>query len=531
MALLVNHSPCVLHEDAHLLVVNKPAGLNTHSPAPTAGQGIYEWLKCREERWGRLAIIHRLDKATSGVMVFGKTAEANRSLTEQFTNRTVQKRYWLLTKSVPAQKQFTVRSHLKRSGERYISSSSGEFAETEFSYLRKEGEFHLIEATPRTGRTHQIRVHAEEAGIPIVGDTLYGGVKFQRVCLHARELAFKHPETGREVVFTAEPDFLKPQWLGLREAVIEPELTNACRVVHGEADGWPGLYIDQWGDFILCESTGPLKADEVEFVKHVVEKLGCTGAYHKVLDRQVRRSDLESASPKRLFGKEAPDTFEVKENGVRYVISFGQGYSVGLFLDQRDNRRRWLTGHVGPGFELWKGQLAGREILNAFAYTCGFSVCAGLAGARTTSLDLSRKYLDWGRRNFEANGMNAADHDFIYGDVFDWLKRLAKKGRKFDGIILDPPTFSQSKVGTFRAEKDYPKLVAETLPLLKTDGILFLSTNAARLGAEEFLASTRAVIKPERIVQEQYFPQPIDFPVSKSEPAYLKTVWYRVGGS
>ena len=127
--------------------------------------------------------------------------------------------------------------------------------------------------------------------------------------------------------------------------------------------------------------------------------------------------------------------------------------------------------------------------------------------------------------------MNAADHDFIYGDVFDWLKRLAKKGRKFDGIILDPPTFSQSKVGTFRAEKDYPKLVLETLPLLKTDGILFLSTNAARLGAEEFLASTRAVIRPERTVQEHYFPQPIDFPVSKREPAYLKTVWYRVGGS
>ena len=76
--------PCVLHEDEHLLVVNKPAGWNTHAPSAFAGEGIYDWLKHREPRWASLAIIHRLDKETSGVMVFGKTTLANRSLTEQF---------------------------------------------------------------------------------------------------------------------------------------------------------------------------------------------------------------------------------------------------------------------------------------------------------------------------------------------------------------------------------------------------------------------------------------------------------------
>src|SRR5271154_5770391 len=74
--------PCVIFEDEHLLVVNKPAGMNTHAPSPYAGEGIYEWLKHREPRWSKLAIIHRLDKETSGVMVFGKTKEANKSLTE-----------------------------------------------------------------------------------------------------------------------------------------------------------------------------------------------------------------------------------------------------------------------------------------------------------------------------------------------------------------------------------------------------------------------------------------------------------------
>src|SRR5512142_271255 len=94
--------PLVCYEDEHLLVVNKPAGLNTHAPSPYAGEGLYDWLRHREPRWASLAILHRLDKETSGVMVFGKTSQANRSLTEQFTRRTVRKKYLLLTdRSVP----------------------------------------------------------------------------------------------------------------------------------------------------------------------------------------------------------------------------------------------------------------------------------------------------------------------------------------------------------------------------------------------------------------------------------------------
>ncbi|HSY74845.1 MAG TPA: pseudouridine synthase, partial [Dongiaceae bacterium] len=89
--------PCVIFEDEHLLVVAKPAGWNTHAPSPYAGEGIYDWLKHREPRWSSLAILHRLDKETSGVMVFGKTTLANKSLTEQFMERRVSKKYFLLT--------------------------------------------------------------------------------------------------------------------------------------------------------------------------------------------------------------------------------------------------------------------------------------------------------------------------------------------------------------------------------------------------------------------------------------------------
>ena len=530
MAFLVKLPPCVLFEDEHLLVVEKPAGLNTHSPSPTAGEGLYEWLKNREPRWANLAIIHRLDKVTSGVMVFGKTGLANRSLTEQFTERLVEKRYRFLTTKIPSKKQFTVCSKLGRQGEKYGVSAAGELAETEFTYLGRHGEFHSFEAKPRTGRTHQIRAHAEEAGIPILGDALYGGEKFGRVCLHARELGFKHPATGEGVRFVAEPDFERPQWRALRETLIEGELTDAYRVIHGAADGWPGLYIERWGEYLLCETERALGEAEKSFVREVFESSGCRGAFHKMLDRQVRKSDLESASPKLLFGAEPPEWFEARENGVGYQISFRQGYSVGLFLDQRENRRRLLTGHVGAGFGLWGGKLAGKEVLNTFAYTCGFSVCAGLAGARTTSLDLSKKYLDWGRRNFELNGMNPAEHDFIYGDVFDWIRRLGKKGRKFDLIIVDPPTFSQNKVsGIFRAEKDFQKLVNETAALLKPAGVLFLSTNAARLDADDFLRESRETISAHgKIERSLYSPQPFDFPITREEAGYLKTGWFQL---
>src|ERR1041384_3249038 len=96
----------LLFENENLLVIDKPAGWNTHAPSPYAGEGVYDWLRNREPRWARLAIIHRLDKETSGVIVFGKTPLANKSLTEQFSARRVRKKYLLRTDRAPARDQF-----------------------------------------------------------------------------------------------------------------------------------------------------------------------------------------------------------------------------------------------------------------------------------------------------------------------------------------------------------------------------------------------------------------------------------------
>ena len=520
----------IVFEDEHLLVINKPAGLNTHAPSPYAGEGIYEWLKNREPRWARLAIIHRLDKDTSGLMVFGKSSIANKSLTAQFATRRVRKAYILVTDKPVSFQQFTARTKLVRVNERYASSKEkGDLAETVFRKIPPQNDNpHLtwVEAQPLTGRTHQIRVHAAENGFAILGDPIYAGSPAPRLCLHAAELSFEHPATRRIVSFKTEPNFFENPRLAIRHQLIDPQLTNAYRVIHGAADGNAGLFVERFGDWLLAQSERPLTSHQQTQLATLMRDLSCQGVYHKLLRKEVVKTGAVEASPQLICGDAAPAQWTIRENGVQYAIRFSEGYSVGIFLDQRDNRRRLQTGYVAPEFLMpTRG-----EILNSFAYTCAFSVAAAKAGHRVTSLDLSRGYLEWGKENFQLNGLDPAQHDFIYGDAFDWFRRLAKQNRLFDAVLLDPPTFSRSKEGTFQAEKDYGKLVAAALPLVKRNGVLFASTNAAKLKPEDYLKSIAQSVASanRRIVQQHYVPQPPDFPITREQPGYLKTVWMRL---
>jgi 23S rRNA (cytosine1962-C5)-methyltransferase len=546
--------PCLVHEDEDLLVVNKPAGLNTHAPALYAGEGLYDWLRGREPRWAALAIIHRLDKETSGLIVFSKTPLANRSLTGQFTTHAVRKKYLLLTDRPLPEREVVARGALVRAGQRYVSRPAHEgaaVAETRFRFLGDAGRClglaaaglgpcRVVEAEPLTGRTLQIRVQAAEHGFPILGDTLYGGTPAPRLCLHATELALVHPATGQNLVFRAPSAF--EDWdnarFSLRAGLIDPEATDAYRILHGAADGRPGWYVERFGDYLLSQSQEPPTAPQRAELGRLVKMLSARGACHKILRRQVCPGAPGPASPEPVLGAAPPERFAIRENGLRFEIGFREGCSVGLFLDQRDNRRRFLTGHVAAGFALrfhpssFILHPGPCEVLNAFAYTCGFSVCAAKAGARATSVDLSKRYLDWGRRNFTLNQLDAGRHDFLHGDAFDWLRRLGRKQRRFDVILLDPPTFSQSKEsGVFRAQKDYGRLISAALPLLRGGGVLFASTNAADWPPEQFLAAVARPIEAARrpILHRHYAPQPPDFPVSRSEPAHLKTVWLRIG--
>jgi 23S rRNA (cytosine1962-C5)-methyltransferase len=360
-----------------------------------------------------------------------------------------------------------------------------------------------------------------------LGDTLYGGTPAARVYLHAAQLGLRHPAGGENVLFDAPPDFSADPRAALRAAVIDPGVTDAFRLVHGAADGWPGLYADRLGEFLLAQSAGELTGEQRAWIEELGRRFSARGIYHKILRRQAGNRPAAEAGPQWLAGEKAPDEIAVRENGLRFAVRLGEGGSPGLFLDQRENRRRLLTGYIAPDFTV--AQPA--RVLNAFACACGFSVCAAAGGARVTSLDLSKNYLEWGKRNFALNGLEPAAHDFLFGDAFAWFRRLAKKGRLFDVIILDPPTFSRSREhGVFRAEKDYGTLAAAALPLLARDGVLLASTNAATLPPERFLEMVALAVtrSGRRVTRQHYAPQPPDFPAHRQEPAYLKTVWLRI---
>ena len=222
-----------------------------------------------------------------------------------------------------------------------------------------------------------------------------------------------------------------------------------------------------------------------------------------------------------MGGTGAPTSGSViRENGLTFLVNFGEGLATGIFLDQRENRRRLLT-----------MPLTGKTVLNTFAYTCAFSVAAAKAGAVTTSVDLSKNYLEWGKDNFRANDLDPAGHEFIFGDAFEWLKRLAKRGQRWDVVILDPPTFSTTKKGrVFQAARDYEDLAALAMPLVAPGGWLLCSTNQRTLEAEQFekCIKTAAQRCGRAIESLEFETLPFDFRLAPKERAYLKTFWAKL---
>jgi 23S rRNA (cytosine1962-C5)-methyltransferase len=166
------------------------------------------------------------------------------------------------------------------------------------------------------------------------------------------------------------------------------------------------------------------------------------------------------------------DELVVTENGLRFITTPGTGPGIGLFLDHRANRKRI------------RSLAGGKRVLNLFAYTSGFSVAAAAGGAASTvSVDLSATNLEWGQRNFAANGIDRKNHAFIRGDASDYLNRARRQGCLFDIIILDPPTFSRTRKPkrSFEIKKNLAGLIAESASILSPRGHMLVATNSRKL--------------------------------------------------
>lgn len=231
----------------------------------------------------------------------------------------------------------------------------------------------------------------------------------------------------------------------------------------------------------------------------------------RIFGRFLPKQNAEREAPHLLVGdaKENLQTV-VTERRLRYGIDFGAGYSVGLFVDQRENRR-------------YVRQVAPKTLLNCFAYTCTFSVAAGTAGAKTVNVDLSKKSLTRGKENFALNSLPTAEHSFIADDVMTVLPRLTRKGERFDMIILDPPTFSRSHRGkAFQVERDFEKLLLAAMEVAERDTRILLSTNCLGLREHMLEVMARYCLKVARRAGNLHRePAPRDFPPG----AGASTVW------
>lgn len=281
------------------------------------------------------------------------------------------------------------------------------------------------------------------------------------------------------------------------------EQTSALRLIDGDGDGLPGVFLDTYAGRWLVSTREPVLDPQIrQWLKSQPERT----SYWKQLDQH------EKDDPTHIAGPEQSEPFIAKESGVAYRIHFKAGYSQGIFLDQRLNRQR---------VRKFSGE--GKTVLNTFAYTGAFSVCSALAGATTTTLDLSQVYLDWAKENFRTNDLTPEDHYFCKGDTFHWLKRFARQGRTFDGIILDPPTFSRDDKGkVFRVEKDYDRLVALAYSCLAKGGWLLCCTNCRKLDPRDFTKMVRLGAggndRRAKITA-------LEMPEEYSGENYLKSIW------
>jgi 23S rRNA (cytosine1962-C5)-methyltransferase len=261
----------------------------------------------------------------------------------------------------------------------------------------------------------------------------------------------------------------------------QAEGTDAHRVCTMQ-DGW----VERFGTDILISFKRVLVREWlIQELKEWANAISFK--FERIFARFVPRKSEHREPPRLICGNPAENLQTIAtERRLKFGIDFGTGFSVGLFPDQRENRS--FVRHIEP-----------KRLLNCFAYTCSFSVAAACVGATTLNIDLSKKSLERGRENFALNSLSTIGHSFIADDVMAVLPRLARKGEKFDVIILDPPTFSRSPGGkTFHVENDFEKLLVDSLELAERDGHVLVSTNCSTLREHALEVMARYGLKAAR---------------------------------
>ncbi len=306
--------------------------------------------------------------------------------------------------------------------------------------------------------------------------------------------------------------------LAARKALVNLADTDSFRLIHGEGDGLPGVIVDLYAGWAVLKlySAGlnPFRALLVEALGAAVEGLKGVVGRDEVGRDDAEEDDVKGVG-KMLRGPPAPELIPIQERGARFLVDAYRGQKTGFFLDQRENR--FLIRQLAKG----------RDVLNCFCFSGGFSVNAGLGGARSVfSVDADEDAIALARENFQLNGLPAQNHDFLAADVFKLLASFKEEGRTFDLIILDPPAFAKSQRAVEAALDGYASLNRQALAILRPGGLLATASCSARVSPEAFFEAVKEAGYKAGVdlalVEERY--QPPDHPIRLQfrEGRYLK---------
>lgn len=291
--------------------------------------------------------------------------------------------------------------------------------------------------------------------------------------------------------------------------------SSALRLVNAESDGLPGLVVDRYGDYLVCQflSAGA-EFWKIEIVAALIEVTGVPNVYERS-DVDVRAKEGLPLTTGVLAGAPPPEPVTIQEYDCHFAVDIQRGHKTGFYLDQRENRRLLST------------YAEGREVLNCFAYTGGFAAWALRGGAlRVVNVDTSAPALELAGRNVELNGGDAARVENVVGDVFHVLRQYRDARRQFDLIILDPPKFAESRSQVEGAMRGYKDINLLAFKLLRPGGVLFTFSCSGLITPDLFqkivagaaLDAEREACILQRLTQAPDHPVALNFP----EGEYLK---------
>lgn len=322
-----------------------------------------------------------------------------------------------------------------------------------------------------------------------------------------------------------DPAIIDAAWFAARlqaaakiRASLPGQGTTGYRLLHGENDGLPGLIVDRYADTLVIKLYTAAWLPHLRHILSALDVLLPGSRWVLRLSRSVpEQYGLHDGLILRGDALDGPIRFT--ENGLSFFADVLHGHKTGFFFDQRENRAR-------------VGQLAqNRRVLDVFAYTGGFSAYAAHGGAASVlSTDLSEPALAAAAHNVALNRQADVQHETLAGDAFDVLEGLRKQQRRFDLLVIDPPSFAKQASEVPRALAAYERLLEAALPLLVADGVLAMASCSSRVSADDFFAALhRAAQRNGRPLHEtERTGHALDHPIGFAEGAYLKCLYANV---